>query len=420
MADQVEIASVSETREQTAPANSALPTPLDHPHKSSTAPGLRLLIIGTVLLLAAGGIFLWRHLTAYESTDDAQVDAHIHPISARVSGYVIDVPVNDNQYVQKGAVLVSIDPRDYQVAVDKARADLADAQAKAREAGINVPLTSVNTSSSLQTAQAGVENAADEIKTEEEQASAADETLKEAQANDVKAQNDLERYGQLVSRQEISQQQYDQAVAAARASTANVAQARASADAAHEKIAGAREKLVQAQASRTEAQTGPQQVATRRSEAEAAMAEVQQKQSALEQAELNLQYTTITAPVNGIVYRKVEVGQNIQPGQELVSVVPVDDVYVTANFKETQLEHMRVGQRAVIHVDAYGRDYNGRVESIAGASGDSFSLLPPENATGNYVKVVQRVPVKIALDPGQNDDHLLRVGMSVEPRVYVK
>jgi membrane fusion protein (multidrug efflux system) len=417
MADQVEIANLPETREHTAPVNSAPPA---HAHRSKRSPGLRLLIIGAVIVLAIGGFLLWRHLSMYESTDDAQVDAHIHPISARVSGYVIDVPVNDNQYVQKGAVLLRIDSRDYQVAVDQARADLADAQAKAREAGIHVPLTSVNTSTSLETAQAGVENAADEIKTEQEQASAADEALKEAQANDVKAQNDLKRYRQLINQQEISQQQYDQAVAAAQASTASVAQARASAEAAREKIAGARQKLLQAQATRKDAQTGPQQVATQRSEAESQSAKAQEKQAALEQAELKLQYTTIVAPVSGIVYRNVEPGQNVQPGQQLISVVPVDNVFVTANFKETQLQHMRVGQRAVIHVDAYGRDYNGKVESIAGASGSSFSLLPAENATGNYVKVVQRVPVKIVLDPGQNNDHLLRVGMSVEPKVYVK
>jgi membrane fusion protein (multidrug efflux system) len=422
MADQVEIASVPETREQAAPVNSAPPpsAPPDHAHSRKMASGWRLLIIGAVILLAIGGFLLWRHLSTYESTDDAQVDAHIHPISARVSGYVIDVPVNDNQYVQKGTVLVRIDPRDYQVAVDRARADLADAQAKAREAGIHVPLTGVNTSTSLETAQAGVENAADEIKTEQEQASAADDTLKEAQANDVKAQNDLKRYRQLVDEQEISRQQYDQAVASAQGSTASVAQARASAEAAHEKIAGAHAKLIEAQASRKQAQTGPQQVATQRSEAESQSAKADEKRAVLEQAELNLQYTTIVAPVNGIVYRKVEPGQNVQPGQELISVVPVDDVFVTANFKETQLQHMRVGQRAVIRVDAYSRDYNGKVESIAGASGDSFSLLPAENATGNYVKVVQRVPVKIVLDSGQNDDHLLRVGMSVEPKVYVK
>jgi membrane fusion protein, multidrug efflux system len=421
MPDQVEIANLLETRKKDPPANSAPPPPsADHARSRKITPQVRLLIFGAVLLLAIAGYLLWRHLSKYEATDDAQVDAHIHPISARVSGYVVDVPVTDNQYVEQGMVLVRIDPRDYQVAVDKAKADVAQARAKAQAAGINVPLTSVDTSSSLQTAQAGVESAAAEIKAAQEQASAADEGLKGAQANDVKAQNDLERYRQLISQQEISQQQYDQAVAAARASTANVAHDDATAEAIHEQIAEARAKLMQAQASRTQAQTGPQQVATQRSQAQSAEAETLQKQANLDQAELNLQYTTIVAPVSGLVYRKVEVGQNVQPGQELISVVPVDDVYVTANFKETQLEHMRVGQRASIYVDAFSRDYCGKVESIAGASGESFSLLPAENATGNYVKVVQRVPVKIVLDPGQNGDHLLRVGMSVEPKVYVK
>jgi membrane fusion protein, multidrug efflux system len=380
----------------------------------------RLLLVALVIVIAIGGFFLWRHLSMYESTDDAEVDAHIHPISARVSGYVIDIPVKDNQYVTKGTVLVRIDPRDYQVAVDQAQAELAAAKATAEAAGINVPITSISTSSSLSEADAGVLNARAGITVAQEQARAAADNLKQAQANDIKAQNDLQRYAQLVAKQEISQQEYDQAVAAASGSTAAVAGARASAAAASQEVAQAQSKLAQADAGRKSALTGPRQVASLRSQAQSALADAQQKQAKLEQAELNLQYTTIVASVDGVVYRTVEVGENVQPGQQLISIVPVDEVYVTADFKETQLKHIRVGQRAVVHVDAFGRDYTGHVESVAGASGASFSLLPPENATGNYVKVVQRLPVKIVLDPGQNDDRLLRVGMSVEPKVYIK
>ena len=380
----------------------------------------RLLLVVAIIAAAIGGCFFWHHLSSYESTDDAEVDAHIHPISARVSGYVIDIPVNDNQYVMKGTVLVRIDPKDYQVAVDQAKAELAAAKATAEAAGINVPITSINTSSNLSEADANVLNARAGITVAQEQAKAAGDNLKQAQANDIKAQNDLQRYAQLVAKKEISQQQYDQAVAAASGSTAAVAGARASAAAAKQQVAQAQSKLTQEQASQKAALTGPRQVAGLRSQAKSALADAEQKQAKLEQAELNLQYTTIVAPVDGVVYRTVEVGENVQPGQQLISVVPVDEVYVTANFKETQLDHIRVGQRAVIHVDAFGRDYTGHVESVAGASGASFSLLPPENATGNYVKVVQRLPVKIILDSGQNNDRLLRVGMSVEPKVYVK
>jgi membrane fusion protein (multidrug efflux system) len=252
------------------------------------------------------------------------------------------------------------------------------------------------------------------------QADAAKAALAEAQANDVKAQADLARYKQLVAKQEVSQQQYDQAVAAAAASAASVVAARASESAANEMVKEAQGKLVQAGASVRSAQLAPQQVEVSKAQFSSADALVAQKKSQLEQAMLNLQYCTIVAPVAGVVNKNVEIGMNVQPGQQLLSIVPLDDVWVTANFKETQLRYMRPGQPVEISVDAYGRKYKGRVDSIAGATGSLFSLLPPENATGNYVKVVQRVPVKIVLDPGSNKDHLLRPGMSVTPKVEVK
>jgi membrane fusion protein (multidrug efflux system) len=372
------------------------------------------------LVLLVGSFLAYRYFSTYESTDDAEVDGHLMPLSARISGYILKVNVDDNQYVTAGTVLAEIDPRDYQVAVDQAKAQLADAQATAQASNINVPITSVNTTSQVSVSEADVENARAGIVAAQQQYDAAKAQLDQAEANDVKAQNDLERYRQLVEKQEISRQLYDSAVAAARASTATVAAARASAAAAAQQVTQAQSKLAQANANLQYAQTGPKQVATIRARALSADATAQQKEAALEQALLNLQYTKIIAPVNGVVTKNVEVGMNVQPGQQLFSIVPLDDVWVTANYKETQLKYMRPGQRAEFKVDANGRTYKGKVDSIAGSSGARTSLLPPENATGNYVKVVQRIPVKIVLDPGENSDHLLRLGMSVEPKVKVK
>jgi membrane fusion protein (multidrug efflux system) len=389
--------------------------------QASRNPRFRMaLILGGIVLLVAG-FFLWRYFTSYESTDDAQIDGHLNSISARVSGHVEKLLVNDNQYVAAGTPLVEIDPRDYQVAVERAKAAYADALATAQAAQVNVPITSVNTGSQLTGAQADVENARAGISVARQQFDAARAQLEQAEANDVKAQNDLGRYKQLVEKQEISQQQYDQAVAASRASAATVAAARASAAAAEQQVTQAQSKLAQAEANLRAAGTGPQQVATTRSRAQSAEAEVQLRRAELDQAELNLQYTLIIAPVSGIVTnRTVEVGQNVSIGQELMKVINLDDIWVTANFKETQLRHMQVGQPVTIHVDTTGQDYKGHVQSISGASGAISSLLPPENATGNYVKVVQRIPVKITFDPGETKEHILRPGMSVEPKVWIR
>jgi membrane fusion protein (multidrug efflux system) len=268
--------------------------------------------------------------------------------------------------------------------------------------------------------QADVENAEAGISAAQQQYDAAQAQLGQAQANDVKAQRDLVRYKQLVDKQEISQQAYDQAVAQAKSSAEAVNAARSSASAADQEIHQARAKLLQAQANLRASQTGPQQVAQTRARAESALATVEQKRAALEQARLDLQYTKIASPIEGIVMKSAEVGMNVQIGQQLFTVVPLADVWVTANFKETQLKYMRPGQRAELKVDANGRVYKGHVDSIAGSSGARLSLLPPENATGNYVKVVQRVPVKIVFEPGENSDRYLRLGMSVEPKVFVK
>jgi membrane fusion protein (multidrug efflux system) len=318
-------------------------------------------------------------------------------------------------------VLVEIDPADYQVAYDRAKADFEDAQAAAVAAGVNVPITSVNTTSQLSSTEADVNSARAGIQVAKQQFEAAKAQLQEAEANNVKAQNDLVRYKQLVDKQEISQQQYDQATAAAKASAASVEAARATADAAQQQVTQAQGKLVQAQASQNYADTAPRQMQIIRSRAAQALAAAQLKKADLDQAALNLQYTKIVAPVNGIVSnRTVEVGQNVAPGQELMKIINLDDVWITANFKETQLKHMRVGQKVDVELDSNGRTYKGHVDSIAGATGPIFSLLPPENATGNYVKIVQRVPVKIVLEPGENRDHQLRPGMNVEAKVYLR
>ena len=378
-----------------------------------------IFLIAAVVVVVAG-LLLWRYFSSYESTDDAQADVHIYPVSARISGYVIRVNVNDNQWVNQGDVLVEIDPTDYQVALAQAQANLASAEATARSLNITVPITSVNTVSQLQFTASGIEDARAAVSAAEKQLAAAHEQVEAAQANDVKAQDDLRRYKLLVDKHEVSPQIYDQALASARSSTANVAAAQASESAAQQFIQQAQSRLAQATANHAYAQTGPQQVSSTKARVQAAIADVQQKRALLQQAELNLQYTKVIAPVSGEVNKTVVVGLNVEPGQQLLTVVPLDEVWVTANFKETQLKNMQVGQKANIRVDSSGRTLHGHVDSIAGATGPLFSLLPPENATGNYVKIVQRVPVKIVLEPGENRDRRLRPGMNVVPNVYLR
>ena len=379
-----------------------------------------MVILIVVLVVLVGGVFLWRYLSSYESTDDAQADVHLYPVSARISGYVVKVNVDDNQWVQKGTILVEIDPKDYEVAVAQAQANLVSAEATAQSLNITVPITSVNTSSQLTSTASDIANATAGIIAAERQLTAAHAQLEQAEANDVRAQDDLHRYKLLVDKREVAEQVYDQALAAAKSSTAAVAAASANESAAQQFVQQAQSRLVQAEANHKSAETGPQQVSSTQARVRAAIADVQQRRALLEQAQLNLQYTKIVAPVMGEVNKTVVVGLNVQPGQQLLTVVPLDEVWVTANFKETQLKHMRVGQKADIHIDSTGRTLKGHVDSIAGATGPLFSLLPPENATGNYVKIVQRIPVKIVLDPGENRDRQLRPGMNVVPDVYLQ
>jgi len=386
-------------------------------------PRARVVFILASLAVLAAIFFLWRYLGSYESTDDAQIDGHVNSVSARVSGHVLKLNVDDNQYVEKGTVLVEIDPADYEVVVAQARAVYADAQAQAAAAGINVPIASVSTSSQVSGAQAGVSGAQAGIAAARQQFEAAKSQVIEAEANNTKAQNDLVRYKELIDKQEISQQQYDQAVASAQAAAATVQAARARADALAAQIEQAQDRLRQASAELRTADTAPQTMRVTRARALSAQANADRRKAELDQAELNLQYTKVIAPVSGAVSnRTVEVGQNVQPGQEMMKVIPLDEanLWVTANFKETQLRNIKPGQSAEIAVDANGKTYKGHVDSTAGASGARFSLLPPENATGNYVKVVQRIPVKIVFDKSEIKEHELRPGMSVVPKVWIK
>jgi membrane fusion protein, multidrug efflux system len=392
-----------------------------------------LLIAGLAVLV--GVATTWWYYSGRESTDDAQVDGHIVPIAARVGGTVLSVKVQDNQAVEAGDVLAEVDPRDYRVAFRRAEADLADAQAALAAAQAGIPITSTMTASQVSSAGANVERAragADASNRDVEAArarlGAVQARLKEATANETRAVRDLERMAQLIAKDEVSQQQHDAAVAAAAAARAMVESAQAAVTEATQAVSVAESRRIQATGLVTQADadlrtahTAPDQVTVTRARAQSAEARVRLAQAALEQATLNLAYTTVKAPIAGRVSKKsVEAGQVIQPGQPMLALVPLENVWVTANFKETQLKKMRPGQRVSISVDAYGRDYQGTVESIAAATGARFSLLPPENATGNYVKVVQRIPVKIVLDKGQDPGHLLRPGMSVVPTVYTR
>jgi membrane fusion protein (multidrug efflux system) len=401
----------------------------------SRGPG-RWLLLGALALAVAGGVGAWLWMTrGRESTDDAQVEAHVTQIAARIGGAILKVSVDDNQMVDAGTILVEIDPRDYQVALDKARAELADAEASALAAQNDVPIMSTTSSSNVTTAQGSLEQAhgvADAGQKEVEAAQArlvtAQAKVREAEANAARAARDADRLKGLLAKDEVSQMQFDAATAQAEAQRAaadsaksQVIEAQAGIRVAESRLAQARAGESQATSNLRSAQTAPEQVAVTKARASAAQARVQQAKSSLAQAELNLQYATVKAPARGVVSRKmINPGQVIQAGQPLMAIVQIEDVWVIANFKETQLTDMRPGQKAIVDVDAYPGDFHGHVDSIAAATGARFSLLPPENATGNFVKVVQRVPVKIVLEPGQDPQHLLRPGMSVTPTVYTR
>jgi membrane fusion protein (multidrug efflux system) len=397
----------------------------------------RLRLGGAAALVVLIGVAIWLWIAAgRESTDDAQVDGHVTPVAARVGGTVARVLVADNQEVNAGDTLVELDPRDYQVAVDRAKAELADAVAGAEAAKSGVPITTATTASDVTTAESSVAQSVSAVAAAEKELEAAkarhataEARLREAEANQVRTTKDLERLRGLLAKHEIAEQQFDAARATADAQNAAVEAARAQvaeADAgtrvAESHLAQAHAGEDQARAALRTAKTGPEQVTAVRARADAADARVALARASLAQAELNLEYTVVKAAIHGVVSRKsVNVGQVVQTGQPLLALVPLDDVWVTANFKETQITHMQAGQPVTIEVDAYGgREFRGHVDSLAAATGARFSLLPPENATGNFVKVVQRVPVKIVLDEAPDPAFPLRPGMSVVPTVYTR
>ncbi|HEY0308032.1 MAG TPA: HlyD family secretion protein [Acidobacteriaceae bacterium] len=392
------------------------------PEKKS---GRKFIIIGVLALLVIVGLLFYWHSTYYEDTDDAQVDGDLYQVSARVGGQVVKVYVEDNQQVNAGDPIAEIDPKDYQVALDQAQANLASAEADYEQAKVNVPITNINVTSNVNTASSSVLGAVAQVSQSKKQVEAAQARVEQAKANALKAQDDVDRYTPLVKRDVISKQQFDAAVAARDAAKSQVLEAQADVIAAEDGVRQAQQKLQQSQIqSSASSQNASGQRHVEQARADAAAAAVRQQQAKLQQAQLNLSYTHIMAPATGIVNKKsVVVGTNLSPGQDLLTIIPLDNLWVTANFKETQLEKMKPGQKVVIEVDALGgRKYDGKVTQIGGATGSKLSLFPPENATGNYVKVVQRLPVRIDFTDlkDENKDHLLRPGYSVTPKVSVK
>ena len=385
----------------------------------------KFVVIGVVLVLVVGAIFFYWRSTFTEDTDDAQVDGNLYQVSARVTGHVVKVYVEDNQTVQAGQALVEVDPTDYQVALDLAEADLANAQAQYTKATTNVPIISTNVGTTVTTTASDVKGASDTVAQDEKQVEAAMARVAQAQANQQKAQDDVDRYTPLVQKDVISKQQFDTAVQALAGAKAAVVEAEANVLAAQNAVSNAKARLAQAQAqSQQSVKNGPGQVRVEEARASAAAAAVKQAEARVEQAKLNLSYTHITAPTAGIVNKKnVEIGANLSVGQDLMTVIPLTDLWVTANFKETQLVHMCSGQPVTLKVDAYGgRKFSGKITQIGGATGSMLSLFPPENATGNYVKVVQRIPVRVDFtNLSQEDgDYALRPGLSVTPEVEIK
>ena len=385
----------------------------------------RLLVIGVVLVLVLGAIFFYWRSTFTEDTDDAQVDGNLYQVSSRITGHVVNVYVDDNQTVQTGQLLVEIDPTDYQVALDQAEADLANAEAQYAQATTNVPITTTTVGTTVTTTASDVKGSSDTVLQDEKQVEAAMARVAQAQANQQKAQDDVDRYTPLVQKDVISKQQFDTAVQALAAAKASVVEAEANVLGAQNAVSNARQRLAQSVAqSQQSVKNAPGQIHVEQSRAAAAAAAVKQAEARVEQAQLNLSYTRIVAPIAGVVNKKnVAVGANLSTGQDLMTVIPLTDLWVTANFKETQLAHMCSGQPVTLKVDAYGgRKFSGKITQIGGATGSMLSLFPPENATGNYVKVVQRVPVRVDFTNLQQEDgdYVLRPGLSVTPEVEIK
>lgn len=380
-----------------------------------------LALIGLIGVLIICAVVYIGYTSRYVSTDDAQIDGHIDPVSARITGHIKTVYVDNGQKVEAGTVLVQIDPSDYRKALDRARAAYEQAVADNQAAQLNVQVVSVDTTNRMAEAQADLNAAHSAVMATQQAYNEAKAQKNAARAQDALARQNLKRATRLLSQNIISKASFDQYKATAKAAAATLAADRARAVAVQKQVAQARAQLDKAKAALRVTQTGPDQVQMAKSKAASAAAAVKNARAAMAQARLHLMHTRIVAPAAGVIGNKsAQIGQNVSPGQVLMDLVQIQNVWVTANFKETQLHHMRPGQSVTIHVDAYGKDFQGRVESIGGATGAQFSLFPPENATGNYVKVVQRIPVRIVFDKGENRRHRLRPGMSVEPKVWIK
>jgi membrane fusion protein, multidrug efflux system len=383
----------------------------------------RWLAVLAILGIAAAGAKLWLESRGFENTDDAQVDGHFDSVSPRISGTVIYVnpKVENNQFVEAGTLLVELDPRDYEAEFDHAKADLDTRRAEAVSAQVTVPIVDASAFSRVRATEAAAQQAVATVSEAEANLAAARHRLQQDQANSDRAERDRVRYQALVEKHEISRSEYDarqtEAVSAAQAVEADLATIQSS----QQKIEQAKSLVTQRDAEVEAARTAPQQLADAKAKTQTANGHLEQATAGIHTAKLNLSYTKIYAPVSGIVGRKtVELGHRVQPGQALMILVPLDDIWITANFKETQLKGMKAGEPVRIHVDTLDRDFNGYIENMPGAAGPLFSLFPPENATGNYVKVVQRFPVRIRLNSNEDPKHLLRPGMSVEPRVKVR
>ena len=383
----------------------------------------KYLLYGVFGVLLVAGLCYWLHARHYESTDDAQVDGHFAQLSTRITGTVtyVNPLVENDRYVTAGMLLVELDPRDYEADLEHARATLETKEAAANAAKLEVPITQASAFSQLHVAEAAQKQAVETVAAAEAELTSAQARVHQDEAFAGRAERDRVRYAALVDKREISRSFYDARATEATAAAQTLASDRAAAAAAEQQIAEARSLVVEREAQVANAQTAPEQYSDAVAHSSSAQGELDQARAEVHTAELNLSYTKIFAPVSGVVgHKTVELGHRIQPGQSLLAVVPIDDIWVTANFKETQLRLMHPGQTVTLHVDTYGRNYKGTVEDMAGASGPLFSLFPPENASGNYVKIVQRFPLRIRIDQGEDPNHDLRPGMSVEATVTVR
>jgi len=382
----------------------------------------RWVLLALSVFALAGASLWWLHAQNYESTDDAQIEGHLDLVSTRISGTVawIDPRVENNQLIEAGTLLVELDPRDYAAELEHAKADLDTRRAEARSAQVTVPIVDASAFGQLHSAVAAKGQALASVESEQANLLAAQHKLQQDEAIHDRTERDRVRYQALVEKHEISRSDYDARQTDATAAAQAVESDRAAVTSIEQRIAQARSLVVQREAQIESARIAPQQVTDARAKSDSATGHLEQSRADLDTAQLNLSYTKIYAPVSGVIGRKtVELGHRVQPGQSLLVIVPLDDIWITANFKETQLRHMHPGESVTIRVDTFGRDYKGKVENLPGAAGPLFSLFPPENATGNYVKVVQRFPVRIRLDEDQDPQHMLRPGMSVEPTVDV-